>query len=197
MQGHPPTGSKFRGLDALANAIRDRGGILLSVNLLKNNIPIEQAKALASILKDHPILKSLCGNSGEETVLDMSGQSIGAEGAIMLAPEIADNRALSAANLLGNFIPVEQAKELVRIMQARENVTTLCGLSREETELNFHGQKLGAGDAVLFANEIGDMGAMTSLNLSSNGIGGYYRNGYFIPTPEGSPLNVLHIAFCL
>jgi hypothetical protein len=40
-------------------------------------------------------------------------------------------------------------------------------------------------------------GAMTSLNLSSNGIGGYYRNGYFIPTPEGSPLNVLHIAFCL
>jgi hypothetical protein len=65
------------------------------VNLLKNEIPMEQAKALARILKEHPTLKSLCGNSGEETELDMSGAAIRAEYAVMLAPEIAGNGALT------------------------------------------------------------------------------------------------------
>jgi hypothetical protein len=70
-------------------------GAISSVNLLQNPIGIDQAKALASILKEHPTLKSICGNSGEETELDMSGKEIGAEGAIMLAPEIAGNGALT------------------------------------------------------------------------------------------------------
>jgi hypothetical protein len=72
-------------------------GSLSSVNLLSNGIGIDQAKALASILKGHPTLKSLCGNKGDETVLDMSGKmKKGAEeDAIMLAPEIADNGAIS------------------------------------------------------------------------------------------------------
>ena len=50
-------------------------------------------------------------------------------------------------------------------MQAKENLTTLCGLSREETELDFSGQNLGAGDAVLIANDISDMGAMSKLTF--------------------------------
>jgi hypothetical protein len=77
---------------------------------------------------------------------------------------------LSSANLLGNCIPVEQAQELVKIMQAKEKLTTLCGLSKEETELDFSDQNLGAGDAVLIANDISDMGAMTSLDMSKNGL---------------------------
>jgi hypothetical protein len=52
-------------------------------------------------------------------------------------------------------------------MQAKENLTTLCGFSREETELDFSSQHLGAGDAVLIANDISDMGALTSLDISS------------------------------
>jgi hypothetical protein len=80
-----------------------KGGIS-SVNLLKNDIPMEQAKALASILKEHPTLKSVCGNSGEETELDMSGKEIGEVGAMMLAPEIAGNRALTSLNLSSNNI---------------------------------------------------------------------------------------------
>jgi hypothetical protein len=88
----------------LAVGIIDNGSIL-TVNLLKNDIGIEQAKALASILKEHPTLKSLCGNSGEETELDMSGKQIGADGAIMLAPEIASNgEAMTSLNLADNGI---------------------------------------------------------------------------------------------
>jgi hypothetical protein len=66
-----------------------------SVNLLQNGIAIDQAKALASILKEHPTLKSLCGNEGNETELDMSGKEMDTGAAIMLAAEIVGNQALS------------------------------------------------------------------------------------------------------
>jgi hypothetical protein len=73
------------------------------VNLLKNKIGVDQAKALASIFKEHTTLKSLCGNSGEETELDMSGKAMDAEDAIMLVPEIVDNGALSKFTFSGDF----------------------------------------------------------------------------------------------
>jgi hypothetical protein len=59
----------------------------------------------------------------------------------------------------------------VKIMRSKENLTTICGLSREETELDFSGQDLGAGDAVLIANDISDMGALSVLNLAENNLG--------------------------
>jgi hypothetical protein len=71
-------------------------------------------------------------------------------------------------NLLKNDIPVEQAQELVKIMQSKEKLATLCGLSGNEATLDFINQRLGSGDAVLIANDISDMGALTTLNLSSN-----------------------------
>jgi hypothetical protein len=80
------------GVAALTDVVRGMGAIL-SVNLLKNGIGVKQAQALASILKEHPTLKSLCGNKGDETELDMSGKMKGAGDAIMLAAEIIDKRA--------------------------------------------------------------------------------------------------------
>jgi hypothetical protein len=53
-------------------------------------------------------------------------------------------------------------------MQTKEKLVTLCGLSKEETELDFSDQRLGAGDAVLIANDVSDMGAVSSLNVSDN-----------------------------
>jgi hypothetical protein len=90
-----------------------------------------------------------------------------------MAPNIptSDNRAISSINLLKNRIPVEQAQELVKIMQRKEKLVTLCGLSKEEVELDFSGQDLHAGDAVLIANDISDMGALTSLDVSNNNLG--------------------------
>ena len=69
------------------------------MNLLSNNIGIKEARALASILKDHPTLKSLCGNKGNETELNMSGKNIGTEGAIMLVPEIIGNGAMTSLDI--------------------------------------------------------------------------------------------------
>jgi hypothetical protein len=60
-------------------------------------------------------------------------------------------------------------------MQSKEKLTTLCGLRKEDTELDFSGRRLDAGDAVLIANDndISDMGAMTSLDFSNNGLVSY------------------------
>jgi hypothetical protein len=91
-------------------------------------------------------------------------------GVIALADVISDMGALSSANLLKNNILVEQAQELVKIMHTRENLTTLCGLTGEETELDFRRQGLGAGDAVLIANDIKDNGALTKLDISNSSI---------------------------
>jgi hypothetical protein len=85
------------GVITLAEAIANMVA-LSSANLLMNLIDIEQAQALATILKEHPALKSLCGNKGDETELDMSGRMNGAGAAILLASEIIDNGALRCTN---------------------------------------------------------------------------------------------------
>jgi hypothetical protein len=74
------------------------------VNLLQNDIGTDQAKVLVSIIKEHPTLKSLCGNKGDEAELDMSGKNMRAWDAIMLAAEIVDNGALSSLNLASNCL---------------------------------------------------------------------------------------------
>jgi hypothetical protein len=111
-------------------------------------------------------------------------------GLIALTDVIPGMRAISSINLLKNQIPVEQAQELVKIMRAKEKLVTLCGLRKEETELDLSGQPgqtcLGAGDAVLIANDIHDMGVLTSLNLSSNfltGIDGDDMSGNMLNPP--------------
>jgi hypothetical protein len=110
---------------ALSGGIKDNGAIS-SVNVLFNAIGTEQAQALANILKEHATLKSLCGNTGNETELDMSGKPdrrLGAEGAIMLAPEIADNRALSKFDISKNSLSAAGAKVVGEALRGNKVMT--------------------------------------------------------------------------
>ena len=75
---------------------------LVALNVLDNDIGILQAQNLASVLREHAKLKSLCGNTGNETELNMSKKKMGVEGAIMLAPEIIANTALTSLNISNN-----------------------------------------------------------------------------------------------
>jgi hypothetical protein len=109
---HP---GKPEGIIALANAIPDMGAIS-SVNILKNGIGTDQAKNLVDILKEHPTLKSLCGNTGNETELDMSGKMDGSWDAIMLIPEITNNVALISLSLASNRLGVEGAKIIAAVL---------------------------------------------------------------------------------
>jgi hypothetical protein len=83
------------------------------MNLLKNSIGVDQAKELVIILKEHPTLKSLCGNNGNETELDMSGKMDGAEDAILLAAEVVDNGALYKLILKDNRLATAETGEVL------------------------------------------------------------------------------------
>jgi hypothetical protein len=173
---HP---GKPEGIIALANAIPDMGA-LSSVNLLKNVITFEQAQNLAGILIKHPALKSLCGNSGDETELDMRGKdiSIDAGGAIMLAAEILGNRALTKLIFGGDRYRI--GKELV----TSEPATLEVGI----TKADLSNKHLGVGGAIIISAWIShkDNGALTSLNLSSNNLGMLVSRGGWSTTSGDS-----------
>ena len=87
----------------LASALSDNR-TLVYINLLNNDIGLQQARKIAVLFKEHVTLKSLCGNKGNETELDISGKKIGTYGAIMLTPEIVANGALTSLNVSDNNI---------------------------------------------------------------------------------------------
>jgi hypothetical protein len=109
-------------------------GAISSVNLLKNDIGVAQAEDLVSILKEHPTLKSLCGNKGNETALDMSGKMTGAADAIMLVAEIIDNGAISQFTFSGD---------------GRGNTSVTMEISM--TEADFSAKGLGKSGAIMVA----------------------------------------------
>jgi hypothetical protein len=132
---------------------------------------MEQAKALASILKEHPTLKSLCGNNGEETELNMSGKKIGAAGANMLAPEIAGNGPISKLNLSDNKLWALGLKHLAEAMAHNQTLTKLDLSSNSVTESNtaFTGDMSGV---IALAKAMPDMGALSKLAMRQNNIHG-------------------------
>jgi hypothetical protein len=130
MRGRLPEGEQLgkpEGVIAVANAIKEMGAVSL-VNLLKNGIGVAQAETLAGILRGHSTLKSLCGNIGNETELDMSRQNIGAAGAIMLGPEIAGNRALLSLDISNNKLTRGNAMFNNDRYNARHWETDLSGI---------------------------------------------------------------------
>ena len=150
-------------------------GALVSANLLNNKIGIEQAQNLATILKEHAVLKSLCGNKGDETALDMSGKSMGADGAIMLAPEIVANGALVKFDISNNDIRAEGGKALAEALKDNQVMQ----------ELNISSNELGAKSSydsgmsgvIAISDAIPTMGALTSLNISNNKLTQGKKNG--------------------
>jgi hypothetical protein len=101
------------------------------VNLLKNKTNVAQAEDLVSILKEHPTLKSLCGNKGDETELDMSGKTSGAGDSTMLAGEVVGNGAISTVIVNTFPLPIQDIKS--------------------KAELDFSGKGLKVEDAIIIA----------------------------------------------
>jgi Leucine-rich repeat (LRR) protein len=162
------------GIIALADAIPDMGGIL-SLNLLKNGIGVEQARALVIILKEHSTLKSLCGNNGDETELDMSNKMKGAEDAIMLAAEIIDNRALLVLSLESNNLRADGGKALAEGIKGNQVITEL-----NIADNNLANSGTDMSGAIALADAIPDMGALSSLNLAQNSLGQLVSEGGWI-----------------
>ena len=73
-------------------------------------------------------------------------------------------------DILSNNIGEEQACNLVSILDASDKLTTLCGFTGDETELDLSKKGLSASCAVLVANEIKVNRALTSVNLSGDNL---------------------------
>ena len=68
--------------------------------------------------------------------LDVSSCGLVAHDACEIADGLCANAAMASVNILSNNIGAEQANKLIAIMASKPNLTTLCGFSGDETELD-------------------------------------------------------------
>ena len=135
-------GMRFSDMDGpgfakeLADGIK-HNGTLTSVNILANYIGTERANELIEVLDRSEQLETLCGFKGDETELNLWGvrfvpwcgvlldthevrrgktTMLGADGAIMLAPEIAANGALTSLNIISNRLGAEGATHIAAVL---------------------------------------------------------------------------------
>ena len=80
------------------------------MNLLKNSIGQAQAEALCAAQSSHQNLKTLCGLDPNAKEIDLAGQGLGSDGAILVASEIKVNRALTSIKINDYALPVDDIK---------------------------------------------------------------------------------------
>jgi hypothetical protein len=168
-------------------------GALRSLHVGNNTIPEKELREIMGIVMHMDRMKVLCEVPFKDktlTELDVSGKNLGTEGALVVAEYLDGNEAISSVNLLKNNIGVQQARALVIILKEHLTLKSLCGNKGDETKLDMSGKMQGAGDAIMLAAEIVGNGALLSLNLADNSIGGFYTskgcgNEKYHPTPEG------------
>jgi hypothetical protein len=138
---------------------------LSSANLLGNHIGIDQAKALATILKEHSTLKSLCGIADDATEADLSCLGMDADDAIVLASELPDKGALSSLSLKNNRLATKEAGRALATALAANSVLKELDLSSNAWAYSDydHVHADGAGFAQELAVGIKDNGAISKL----------------------------------
>jgi Ran GTPase-activating protein (RanGAP) involved in mRNA processing and transport len=139
----------------------------VSVNILYNDIGNEQAQNLATILKKHATLKSLCGNKGDESELNLvgsRGKQMGADGAIMLAPEIVANGALEKLLMADNGIATKEAGEALGQALASNTVLKELDVSNN-ARYTFND---GPAFATALADGVRANGALVKFDISNN-----------------------------
>merc|ERR1719387_1641833 len=105
------------------------------------------------------------------TSLNLSRNSIGAEGGAALAEALKVNAVLTSLNLLGNNFGMDAAAELVEVFQQHKTLKSLCGLKPDQTEADFSSKSLEPSDVMLIAADLKVNAVLTSVNLLGNNIG--------------------------
>ncbi|XP_068753257.1 protein NLRC3-like [Montipora capricornis] len=95
------------------------------------------------------------------TTLNLSENSIGAEGATSLSQALAVNTSLTTLNLSDNFLGDEGAASLSQALAVNTSLTTL----------HLHGTSIGAEGATSLSQALAVNTSLTTLNLSHNSIG--------------------------
>ena len=88
---------------------------MTSLNVGDNGIPIENMNEIIAIVEAKPAMKVLCGVPFRDktiTELDVSGQRLGVEGALVIRRYLENNWALTSLNLASNALKAEGAKHV-------------------------------------------------------------------------------------
>ena len=160
-----PIDAKAEGANAFTEVISE-STTLTSVNILENHMGTELAKTFAEILQNHHTLKSLCGNLGTETDLNMRGKKMAEDGAIMLPPEILANRALETLDASRNYMFGWKHNSIA--IRAWANVLSH---STSLIDLNLAYNRITDSDAAILATGLKANSQLKKFNISNNRIG--------------------------
>ena len=103
----------------------------------------------------------------------MSGKKVGADGAIILMPEIVANGALVKFDVSKNSLYANGTKVVARALAGNQMMTEL---SISGNHMTYDGCN-NSGDmsgVIAISNSIPTMGALSSLNISANSLGRYF-----------------------
>jgi Ran GTPase-activating protein (RanGAP) involved in mRNA processing and transport len=106
---------------------------LTSLNIGSNNIPVENMNEIIALVEAQPMMKVLCAVPFRDktiTELDVSGQSLGVEGALVIRRYFENNRAL----------------ETITFGDAQA-----ATMKADMTEADLSSKKLGVSDAIIVA----------------------------------------------
>jgi hypothetical protein len=161
------------GVVALANAIPYMGA-MASLHVGFNGIPEKEMREILAIAMSKESMRILCEVPFKDktvTELDVSGNDLGMDGALVVAEYLDGNGALSLANVMGNHIGKEMLSNLQEIMRSKPNLVSLCGIADDGTEADLFGLNMDADDAIILASELPDKRALSVLSLASNNLG--------------------------
>ena len=150
---------------ALSDGLRANTS-LLSLRLGRNPIGAAGAAALASAVSEH----------GTLAVLLLNGCQIGEEGgaaiATLLEQQVRAGRLkLTNLNLLANAIGADAAARLVAVFTKQPQLQSLCGVERDQSELELLRKGLDSSDARLLAHDVRRNRSVQRLNLFKNNLG--------------------------
>jgi hypothetical protein len=100
-------------------------GVLTSLHVGENGIPEKEMRKIMAIAMRMESMKILCGVPFKDktlTELDISGNNLGTEGALVVAEYLDGNRALTSLNLSSNNLEAEGAKIVTEALQVTNYV---------------------------------------------------------------------------
>ena len=158
-------------------------GLLTVTNLLHNELDAESAKMLAEVAKQKGM--SLCGIQRDQTTADFSKQSLNLPDAILLASDLSQavvTGALIRVDVCSNNIAGEGAEQLSAAVLGNLKIEMFNEILLKEmransiTELDLKGKGVGVEGVMVVAGLIPVMGALTSIDLSSNQLTNYSKD---------------------
>jgi hypothetical protein len=160
-------------VNALSGAIKDSA--LSSINLLKNNIPVQQAEEFVALMESRETpLTTLCGLTGGEIELDFSGQGLKDGDAVLIANDIRRSKALSSLHLGMNNIPEKEMTQIMAIAATKDSIKMLCEVPFKDktiTELDVSGKRLGIEGALVLSEFLRNNTSLSKFDISNNYIG--------------------------